>query len=89
MISANPGDQVKESALLRNLTKDTIVVSLAAVDGSTGLYGGVTYGLPTDTAKHVGTWISFAQTQVTLKPDDSVEIPFTMNVPSDAPVVPL
>jgi hypothetical protein len=85
VISANPGDQVKESALLRNLTKDTIVVSLAAVDGSTGLYGGVTYGLPTDTAKHVGTWISFAQTQVTLKPDDSVEIPFTVNVPSDAP----
>ena len=85
VISGTPGQQVKQSAVLRNLTQQTITVSLAAVDGSTGLYGGVTYGMPEDPAKTVGAWISLDQTQVVLKPGDAVEVPFTVSVPADAP----
>jgi hypothetical protein len=85
IVSGTPGQQVKESAVLRNLAQQTITVSLAAVDGSTGLYGGVTYRLPQDPVKNVGAWITLDQTQVVLKPGDAVEVPFTVSVPADAP----
>lgn len=85
IISGSPGRQVKESAALRNLTQQTITVSLAAVDGAAGQFGGVTYGMPQDPVKQVGTWISLDQTQVVLKPGDAVEVPFTVSVPADAP----
>jgi hypothetical protein len=85
IMSGTPGQQLMESAVLRNLSQQTITVSLAAVDGATGQYGGVTYGLPQDPVKKVGAWISLDQTQVVLKPGDSVEIPFTISVPADAP----
>jgi hypothetical protein len=85
IISGTPGQAVKDSVVMRNLTEQTITVSLAAVDGATGLYGGITYGLPTDPVKNVGSWITLSQTTVTLKPLDMVQIPFTVNVPNDAP----
>jgi hypothetical protein len=85
VISGTPGQTVDDSAVVRNLTEGTITVSLAAVDGATGLYGGITYGLPTDPVKNVGSWISLSETKVTLKPLETKQIPFTVNVPSDAP----
>jgi hypothetical protein len=85
IIPSPPGKQVKESAVLRNFTQQTITVSLAAVDGSSGQYGGVTYGMPQDPVKKVGAWISLDQTQVVIKPGDAVEVPFTVSVPADAP----
>jgi hypothetical protein len=85
VISASQGQAVEESAVLRNLSQKDVTVSLAAVDGATGLYGGITYALPTDPVKNVGAWITLSQTEVDLKARESVEIPFTVNVPSDAP----
>lgn len=85
IIAGSPGQQVKESATLRNLSQQTITVSLAAVDGAAGQFGGVTYGMPQDPVKHVGAWISLDQTQVVLKAGDAVEVPFTVNIPADAP----
>jgi multisubunit Na+/H+ antiporter MnhB subunit len=85
VIAGSPGQVVEENAAVRNLTQETITVYLAAVDGASGLYGGVTYGLPTDTAKNVGAWISLSQTKITLEPAASVEVPFTVNIPENAP----
>ena len=85
VLSASQGQAVKESAILRNLSKNDVTVSLAAVDGATGLYGGITYALPTDTVKNVGAWITLSQTTVDLKAGESMEIPFTINIPNDAP----
>ena len=85
VLSASQGQAVKESAILRNLSQKDVTVSLAAVDGATGLYGGITYALPTDPAKNVGTWITLSQTKADLKAGESVEIPFTVNIPTDAP----
>ena len=84
VISGSPGQAVEEMAEVRNLTQGTITVSLAAVDGATGLYGGVTYGLPTDTLKSVGAWITLSQTKITLEAAGSVEVPFTVNIPESA-----
>ena len=84
VISASQGQAVAESAVLRNLSQNDVTVSLAAVDGATGLYGGITYALPTDPVKNVGTWISLSQTKVALKAGETVEIPFTVNIPADA-----
>jgi hypothetical protein len=85
VLEAKPGDTVEQSATLRNLTKNTITVQIAPVDAMTGLYGGVTYALPTDTAKAAGTWIKVSQGEVTLESGATVEVPFTVNVPNDAP----
>ncbi len=85
IISTDPGRTVQESAVLRNLTDKAISVSLAPVDGTTGLYGGVTYALPTDQVKAVGSWMTLTETQVDLGPSESKDVHFTINVPDNAP----
>ena len=69
---------MEQSAVLRNLTDQAITVSLAPVDGTTGLYGGVTYALPTDEIKAVGSWITLSDTQVDLGPAESKNVHFTV-----------
>lgn len=84
VLDAEPGDQVTQTLELRNDSPQRIQLELAAVDATTGSLGGASYGLASDQVRHTATWITLGDTSVSLDPDASARIPFTVTVPADA-----
>lgn len=84
LIPAVPGAVVHQAVALRNDADVPLDLRLAAVDATTANLGGTAFALDDDAKAKTATWISLAQTTVTLPPQGSLTVPFTVTVPSDA-----
>ena len=80
---AGPGEAVEQIVQLRNATNKAITVSLAPLDGTAAVYGGVAYSDSSKRPSHAGAWIDLADTAVELEPGGSVAVPFTVTVPTE------
>jgi hypothetical protein len=81
---AKPRDTATQALVVRNTSNRPIEIRLAAVDARTAAYGGVSYGLPAEATKGVGTWISLQTERLRLRARESAKVLFSVAVPSDA-----
>lgn len=72
-------------ALVGNLAKKVVNVSIAPVDAKSGVYGGVSYGLPQQKRKKVGAWIHLSTAQVRVHPGRAAVVSFSVTVPAHTP----
>ncbi len=86
VINASPGSSVTEILRLTNESSAPIRLSIKTVDATTGPYGGVSYGLPSDPVVNVGTWVSLPANAVDLAPREVKTIPVNIKVPSNATI---
>ena len=76
-----PGESISDEALVINMGDSPITLELYAADGVTSVNGGVTYTRPGEPGKGVRHWLSTNVSQVTLEPEETLTVPFTLNVP--------
>lgn len=84
VIAAEPGERVSQAVYLRNDSSRPLTLNLSAVDATTGPVGGASYELPNDPRDAVGAWIALERTSITLGAGKGAEVPFELEVPSDA-----
>jgi len=77
-----PGDVIHSSVRVTNVGDTAGPVRVFPVDATTGQTSGVVYFNEANARTDVGSWIAIDGAAVTLNPNQSVDIPFTITVPS-------
>lgn len=83
MKSVKPGDEVKVKVKVNNVSKKEKEFTIYPTDVLSDLRGGWTYPLKENVPSLFGTWIKETPEKVKLKPNESKEFVFTVNVPKD------
>lgn len=81
-----PGHHVTDGVLVFNSTQQTQNVSVYAVDSVLSSDGAFACAQQVEAKKDVGSWITLDQNTVSLAPNTSQEVPFTVAVPENAGV---
>ena len=85
VVEADPGDTVRDSLVVENLGDVELVLGVYASDAFNTVDGELDL-LPADTEPvDVGSWVTFEQPSITVPAGGTVEVPFTISVPGDAP----
>ncbi len=79
-----PGAQANDVAVVQNGSSDPVNLILYAAEGITAINGSVAFGGADDEGRGVRSWLSTDVSELTLAPRESVSVPFTISVPSDA-----
>lgn len=81
---ASPGSQIEDAVQVINNTDKQKTLLVYAVDSQASSDGAFACAQKADTAVSVGTWINLAKDSVSLPPNSSENVPFTINVPETA-----
>lgn len=84
-IATTPSTQAAQAVAIRNHGTTDLEILLAPVDATTGSLGGVSYALPEAERTRAGRWITLDADAVSVAAGETVEVPFTVDVPQDAP----
>jgi competence ComEA-like helix-hairpin-helix protein len=84
VFNSKPGERVRGSFVLSNLTGRRQVVYLREADAFTAQAGGVEFTKQGGVPIHAGTWFEIARHTVILRPHEDVEVGITGQVPLDA-----
>jgi hypothetical protein len=84
VLHAKPAGSSHESVVVTNIGAKPLVLAVNAVDGLTGVTSGVVYSNSGAPIHAAGAWVTPAVRQVTVPAMSSVEVGFTVRVPSDA-----
>jgi hypothetical protein len=76
-----PGTTVKDSLVLRNIGEHEESIKLYATDATVNQAGSFTPKLEEEEQKGIGLWTSLLQKEVTLQPGESIEVPFSIDIP--------
>jgi len=79
-----PGDSIEEAILIVNNSDQVKTINVYPVDSQIASGGTFTCAQKLDLAVGVGTWIKLAEEKITLEPDSTKEVPFTISVPKNA-----
>jgi competence ComEA-like helix-hairpin-helix protein len=79
-----PGDRVRGSFEVSNLTRRRQVVYLREADAFTAQAGGVEFTKQGGVPIHAGSWFKIARHVIVLRPHEDVEVEFSGKVPQDA-----
>ena len=77
------GDTIKDSATIKNLDTIPLTVNIYAVDATSNKAGSFVLKLPKEKQTTIGKWTKLNTTQLTLKPQQSIKIPFTIKIPTN------
>jgi hypothetical protein len=83
-LQGTPGEQAAQTLRLHNPGSNHVELHLAPVDAAAAAFGGVAYSLPDAPLAATGRWLQLDRSTVTLAPGQSIDVPFTVAVPSDA-----
>ncbi len=84
VIDAVPGSTFVGHVAASNLSPAPAVVSLIAVNASTGPFGGVSYALPDQARERVGSWVELESSSFSVATGSSAIVAFSVRVPADA-----
>jgi LysM repeat protein len=76
-----PGQQMTDAVKVQNNTSNQQDLTLDAVDSELASGGAFTCKQAVEAKNDVGSWISLSQTNVSLAPNSSKDVPFTVSVP--------
>jgi hypothetical protein len=80
-VTANPGTSLTLYALVGNIGQKRATIRLVPVDARSGVYGGISYNLPNQKVKKVGSWVVLSRKKVGLAPGKASVVQFTLRVP--------
>lgn len=80
--SISPGGSYSDSVVLQSTSSSPIPLLVYPVNGLTGTTSGAVYSNQVLVPSGVATWISPAMSSLTLDPGQTVNVPFTVNVPA-------
>lgn len=83
-LETEAGSKQSASILVKNLGNAPITLTLYGVDATQSAQG--TFALTTRSAeqRHVGKWITFEKTEITVPPGEEIPVPFIIEVPASA-----
>lgn len=79
----SPGNTVKDSVILRNLGDQPITIKVYATDAASNQAGSFTLKTNEEEQKGIGLWAKVDRSEVTIQPDENIEVPFEINIPKD------
>lgn len=80
-----PGEELTDGFVVTNRSRSDLVLDVYAADGFTTPSGHLDLRAAGEPSVGLGSWISTAVDQVRLDPGETVEVAFTISVPTDAP----
>jgi len=80
--TSQPGVLIHDSVHVTNVGTARGSVNLYAVDAITSQASGVAFLTPADPRRNVGAWITLSSQKITLNPGQSLDVPFSVRVPS-------
>lgn len=83
-LEAEPGETLTDSMLVSNHGTAPLTLAIYAADGFTTADGQLDVLTADKTSEGVGAWVEFAAPAITLGPDETTEVPFTVTVPENA-----
>jgi hypothetical protein len=81
-LTATPGSTQQLYVVVGNVGQRTSTITLAPVDATSGLYGGVSYNLPQQARRQVGSWVGLSRTRVAARPGKGALVSFSLHVPA-------
>lgn len=80
-IEAEPGSRQSASVIIKNIGNRAVTLNLYGADATQSAQG--TFALTTNTAeqRHIGTWITFEQPEVTVPSGEEITVPFILQIP--------
>ena len=81
--AADAGQIVEDVVVVQNSGPEPVQLALYAADGQTADNGGITFPNKDQTASNTGTWLTLVENELTLAPNETREIPFTLAIPAD------
>ena len=79
-----PGVTLSDEALVVNNGTGPITLKLYAADGTTAINGGTAFAGAEEERNGVRSWLSVDATDIVLQPNESLTVPFSVQVPADA-----
>lgn len=78
-----PGDTYEDTFTVRNESLIPLTLGIYAADGKKTNKDNSTIETRTEEKNNIGAWTISSQNEVTLNPDESIEIPFTITIPEE------
>ena len=79
---AGAGEVIEDVVVVQNLGAEPVQLALYAADAQTADNGGITFPNKDQTASEAGTWLTLAENELTLAPNEKREVPFTFAIPA-------
>src|SRR3954469_17654652 len=79
----NPGGQLKDGLVVANHGTTPLHLAVYAADGFTGKGGQLDLVTKDAKSTRVGAWVHTDRPDVTVRPGESVEVPFTVTLPDN------
>ncbi|WP_028046624.1 WxL protein peptidoglycan domain-containing protein [Cellulomonas sp. URHE0023] len=82
--TVNPGGSVEDTLVVANHGATALDLAIHTADGYTTESGQLDLLTPEETSTGVGAWVASSTSTVTVQPDATVDVPFTVQVPDSA-----
>ncbi len=79
----NPGDTISDIASIKNFGDEEATVDIYPVDAITTSSGSFILKFDHEDQTGIGDWSSVEKKQIKIKPDERLDIPFTITLPAD------
>ena len=79
----NPGETIEDIATIKNFGDEAATVSIYPVDATTSESGSFILKFEHDDQNGIGDWTTVSKSPIEIKPDERIDVPFTINVPKD------
>jgi hypothetical protein len=81
VVTAAPGSTTKLYAVIGDVSSHAATIRILSVDAANGLFGGISYNLPSAPRRQVGAWVRLPAGKVSVNAEKGAVIPFTLVVP--------
>lgn len=79
-----PGETIEDVASIKNFGSTPADVKIYAVDATSNTSGSFVLKFTNDAQAGIGAWTEVKTKQLTIQPDERIDVPFTINIPMDA-----
>jgi hypothetical protein len=83
VINTQLAETISAGVRVMNTGTEAGTVRIYPVDATTGQTSGTVFLLRNDSRQGVGSWVTLSESEVTLQPGESREIPFSIKVPAE------
>lgn len=80
----NPGESASGNVIIHNIDHAATTLEIYGADGTQTNLGTLALTLQSSEQRHIGAWVKFDESTITLEADENITVPFTIEVPSTA-----
>jgi LysM repeat protein len=80
----NPGESAMGNVIIHNIDEENTTFELYGADGTQTNLGTLALVLKSVEQRHIGAWVKFEESPITLGPDEKITVPFSIEIPQTA-----